>query len=98
MGDKKFAYDIWGDAVNTASQDGEQWGAGMVNISWDTYQILKSLSDDSHPSPFGRGNGGEVMEGLNFTCRGKIPAKNKEEIGMYSVNRKQSTPLLAKKN
>ena len=41
VGIKKFAYDIWGDTVNTAARM-EQYGvAGKVNISEQTYQIVK---------------------------------------------------------
>jgi adenylate cyclase len=41
VGVKKFAYDIWGDAVNIAArmeQTGEQ---GKINISQDTWQLVK---------------------------------------------------------
>jgi len=41
VGIKKFAYDIWGDTVNTAARM-EQYGvAGKINISEDTYQRIK---------------------------------------------------------
>ncbi len=41
VGIKKFAYDIWGDAVNTAARM-EQFGeTGKVNISEHTYYIVK---------------------------------------------------------
>jgi len=41
VGDKKFQYDIWGDAVNTAHRM-ETYGAeGKVNISAATYALVK---------------------------------------------------------
>ena len=41
VGIKKFAYDIWGDTVNTAARM-EQYGeAGKVNISEETYEKIK---------------------------------------------------------
>jgi len=41
VGLKKFAYDIWGDTVNTAARM-EQYGApGKINISETTYLLLK---------------------------------------------------------
>lgn len=86
VGDKKFAYDIWGDTVNTASRMESSGEAGKVNISGETYRILKSFSDDSHPSPLGRGTEGEVATELRFAYRGKIPAKNKGEVEMYFVD------------
>ncbi|RCR69512.1 adenylate/guanylate cyclase domain-containing protein [Larkinella punicea] len=41
VGDRKFAYDIWGDTVNTAARM-EQYGeAGKVNISETTFRLVK---------------------------------------------------------
>ena len=42
VGVKKFAYDIWGDTVNTASRMESSGGVGKVNISEATYELLKS--------------------------------------------------------
>ncbi|MCB0845329.1 MAG: hypothetical protein KDE26_18895 [Bacteroidetes bacterium] len=42
IGQKKFAYDIWGDAVNVASRVESSGEAGKVNISADTYELVKS--------------------------------------------------------
>ncbi len=41
VGVKKFAYDIWGDTVNTAARMESSSEAGKVNISETTYQIVK---------------------------------------------------------
>ncbi|MEO8853883.1 MAG: adenylate/guanylate cyclase domain-containing protein [Ginsengibacter sp.] len=41
VGTKKFAYDIWGDTVNTASRMESTGEAGKVNISGTTYQLVK---------------------------------------------------------
>ena len=72
VGDKKFAYDIWGDTVNTASRMESSGEAGKVNISGTTYAQISSLLEE---------RGWEVRQ------RGKIPAKNKGEIEMYFVER-----------
>jgi class 3 adenylate cyclase len=41
IGKNKFAYDIWGDAVNLASRLEEQGENGQVNISQSTYEAIK---------------------------------------------------------
>jgi class 3 adenylate cyclase len=41
VGSKKFAYDIWGDAVNLAAQMEQHGEAGKVNISAATYELVK---------------------------------------------------------
>lgn len=41
VGVKKFAYDIWGDTVNTASRMESSGSVGKVNISQATYTLLK---------------------------------------------------------
>ncbi|MGD1845714.1 MAG: adenylate/guanylate cyclase domain-containing protein [Salibacteraceae bacterium] len=42
VGKNKFAYDIWGDAVNTASRMESSGQPGKVNISENTYQLVKN--------------------------------------------------------
>ncbi|HLP96037.1 MAG TPA: adenylate/guanylate cyclase domain-containing protein [Saprospiraceae bacterium] len=41
VGAKKFAYDIWGDTVNTAARLEEQCEPGRVNVSEDAYWLAK---------------------------------------------------------
>ncbi|MCF8448449.1 MAG: tetratricopeptide repeat protein [Taibaiella sp.] len=41
VGVKKFAYDIWGDTVNTAARMEQHGEAGRINISETTYELVK---------------------------------------------------------
>ncbi|MFW5644458.1 MAG: adenylate/guanylate cyclase domain-containing protein [Bacteroidota bacterium] len=41
VGHKKRSYDIWGDTVNTASRMESSGEAGKVNISGETYQLVR---------------------------------------------------------
>jgi class 3 adenylate cyclase/tetratricopeptide (TPR) repeat protein len=41
VGVKKFAYDIWGDTVNTAARMEQHGEAGKINISETTYELVK---------------------------------------------------------
>lgn len=41
VGIKKFAYDIWGDTVNTASRMESSGATGKVNVSGTTYELIK---------------------------------------------------------
>ncbi|MCB0760861.1 MAG: hypothetical protein KDC12_05010 [Flavobacteriales bacterium] len=42
VGEKKFAYDIWGDTVNTAARMESSGEAGKLNISQGTYELIRS--------------------------------------------------------
>jgi class 3 adenylate cyclase len=41
VGTKKFAYDIWGDTVNVAARMESTSEPGKINISENTYQLIK---------------------------------------------------------
>ena len=48
VGIKKFAYDIWGDAVNIASRMETNGYPGKVNISETTYNLVKDYYDTEY--------------------------------------------------
>lgn len=48
VGVKKFAYDIWGDTVNTAARVEANSEAGKVNISETTYGLIKYNFECTH--------------------------------------------------
>jgi class 3 adenylate cyclase len=41
IGTKKFAYDVWGDAVNIASRMESQGKPGRIQVTAATYERLK---------------------------------------------------------
>ena len=45
VGTKKFAYDIWGDTVNTASRMESGSEPGKINVSQSTYEEVKDYFD-----------------------------------------------------
>ncbi|TGL61222.1 hypothetical protein EHQ58_05430 [Leptospira ognonensis] len=51
IGKKKFSYDIWGDAVNIAARLEANGEAGKINISEDTYALIK---EQFHCQPRGK--------------------------------------------
>jgi len=60
VGVKKFQYDIWGDTVNTASRMESSGAVGKVNISENTYDLLKDdpqLSFESRGKIEAKGKG-----------------------------------------
>jgi class 3 adenylate cyclase len=45
VGSRKFAYDIWGDTVNIASLMEQHGEVGKINISANTYALIKDCYD-----------------------------------------------------
>ncbi len=45
VGSKKFSYDIWGDTVNVASRMETFSDSGKINISKNTYNLVKDVFD-----------------------------------------------------
>lgn len=48
VGVKKFAYDIWGDTVNTAARMEQSSETGKINISQVTYELIKDRFECSY--------------------------------------------------
>ena len=48
VGTRKFAYDIWGDAVNVASRMESMSEPGKINVSESTYQLIKDTYECEH--------------------------------------------------
>jgi class 3 adenylate cyclase len=60
IGKKKFAYDIWGDTVNTASRMESAGEIGKVNISGDTHKYIEEYFDCEHRGKIEAKNKGEI--------------------------------------
>lgn len=60
VGIKKFAYDIWGDTVNTASRMESSGAVGKVNISGFTYNLIKDKFLCTHRGMIEAKNKGQI--------------------------------------
>ncbi len=60
VGSKKFAYDIWGDTVNTAARMEQNSEPGRVNISEATFQLVKDSFECTHRGKLYAKNKGEI--------------------------------------
>lgn len=60
VGSKKFAYDIWGDTVNTASRVETNCEPGRVNISQMTFDLVKYQFDCLYRGRVRAKNKGEI--------------------------------------
>lgn len=60
VGKNKFAYDIWGDAVNTASRMESSGIPGKVNISGTTYEYVKDYFECSYRGKVYAKNKGDI--------------------------------------
>ena len=60
VGIKKFAYDIWGDTVNTAARMESSGETGRVNISESTYELVKDTFACVHRGKVKAKNKGEI--------------------------------------
>jgi class 3 adenylate cyclase len=60
VGTKKFAYDIWGDTVNTASRMENSCETGKVNISGTTYERVKDRFKCTYRGKILAKNKGEI--------------------------------------
>ncbi|MEM9918234.1 MAG: adenylate/guanylate cyclase domain-containing protein [Bacteroidota bacterium] len=60
VGDKKFAYDIWGDTVNIAARMESSSEVGKVNISQTTYELVQDQVQCEYRGKVSAKNVGEI--------------------------------------
>ncbi|MBK9249069.1 MAG: tetratricopeptide repeat protein [Ignavibacteria bacterium] len=80
IGENKYSYDLWGDAVNTASRMESHGEAGKVHVSEEFKQALQDgpgLSQASPMSPMS----------LRFVERGELDIKGKGMMKTYFIEK-----------
>ena len=80
IGKKKFAYDIWGDTVNTASRMESGGEVGKVNVSGDTYEFIKDYFDCS---PRGKIKVKKSIEMDMYFVNRLLPEYSEDEKGVF---------------
>lgn len=60
VGVKKFAYDVWGDSVNTAARMEQHSEPGKINVSGPTYELIKNAFKCTYRGKINAKNKGEV--------------------------------------
>ena len=75
IGEKKFAYDVWSDTVNTASRCEAAGVAGRINISAATHELVRGFFDCEYRGAVPAKHKGEIdmyfVNGLRpDLCRG----------------------------
>lgn len=81
IGKTKFAYDIWGDTVNTASRMESSGEVSRVNISEETYHLIKDFFDCEYRGEIDAKNKGKVKmyfvnsikSELSVDGKGRVP-------------------------
>lgn len=79
IGKKKFAYDVWGDTVNTASRMESSGEVGKVNISGKTFELVKDFFECKHRGKVTAKGKGEID--MYFVHRIK-PNLSEDELGL----------------
>jgi class 3 adenylate cyclase len=81
VGKKKYAYDIWGSAVNIASRMESNGQPGLLNISQSTYEMVKDKFNCEHRGKIYAKNVGEIdMYFVKSEKSGVVSPDNKEEV------------------
>jgi class 3 adenylate cyclase len=78
VGKKKFAYDVWGDTVNTASRMESSGTPGKINISGSTYDLVKDFFECEYRGRVKAKNKGVVDM---YYVNGLKPEFSKDEKG-----------------
>ncbi len=88
IGKNKFAYDLWGDAVNTASRMESHGEAGKIHVSEEFMQALKTaIADgtghDLSLQPESSLSSLQSLLSFSFQKRGELDIKGKGKMRTY---------------
>ncbi len=94
IGKKKFTYDVWGDAVNTAARIESSGLAGAINISKSTFDLIKDFFECEYRGKIAVKNKGNIdmyfvlriKKHLSLDPLGLLP--NDEFNALYSTKNK----------
>ncbi len=87
VGTKKFAYDIWGDAVNVASRMESMSEPGRINISENTYALIKEDAECEYRGKIEVKNRGMMkMYFVNSINTDNLPSDSQTTITEVSQN------------
>jgi class 3 adenylate cyclase len=84
VGIKKFAYDIWGDTVNIASRLESNSEPGKINISENTYHLIKDSFDCEYR--------GEIQAKNKGMMKMYYVNNKKQTTKTYSDSKKSEVP------
>jgi class 3 adenylate cyclase len=85
VGTKKFAYDIWGDAVNVASRMESSSDPGRINISESTYHQIKDVYQCTYRGEVSVKNRGKLkMYFVDHVLDGQEVSNEKDSLGLIS--------------
>lgn len=75
IGENKFAYDVWGDTVNTASRCESAGISGQINISKATYELVKDFFECEYRGAIAAKNKGNIDM---YFVHGLLPALQRD--------------------
>jgi len=105
IGEKKFAYDVWSDTVNTASRCESSGVSGKINISKSTYELVKEFFECEYRGAVPAKHKGEIemyfVTGLlpQYCVTGETRVPNplfRERYAQLKVQQPTSAPEGAK--
>jgi predicted ATPase/class 3 adenylate cyclase len=84
VGDKKFAFDIWGDTVNTASRMEQNSETNKINISHTTYELVKEKYQCTYRGKKAAKNKGKIEM---YFIENKMPVFAQEDGNLNEVTK-----------